>query len=283
MPKDRSPAAPEDPPQKRWTQPILQKALPLKPWMTPIGARLPGLSPIHLQDWLLTDDVFAEQMAYRDQLIRHKQASVFACQPEAEAGARELLECLKDELPAHNPAYQRRRAQLTRPDGLTIDTSTSPPLLAAGRLAQEDFALLDNSANGHTLVGGLICFPAFWQLADKLGQSLAGVHRPITAFTENMAARTDHIFTHLRPEQPLMRANFLIYTNPDLHQPAREGTKKVLAPDQPRYVRVERQTLRRLPQTGLIIFAIHTFILPAAQLTSQELTSLARLRPEVLQ
>ncbi|MEO9971958.1 MAG: DUF3445 domain-containing protein [Hyphomonadaceae bacterium] len=247
-------------------------------WMTPSGARLPGLSPIPTKDWLIRDDAFAAQLAYRDQLIRSKKDDVYQALPECEAAAGELLEILLSELPK-TQAYSLEENTLTRPDGARIDTASGPPLLVAGQLAQEDFALLSKSGDTYRLIGAVICFPANWRLSDKIGKSLGGLHDPVAAFDANMEQRTHRVFDHLRADTPLQRANFLIYTNPDLHQPQR--APKTIAAGMPRYVRVERQSLRRLPKTGAIVFAIHTYLVPAATLTPPQFAQLAALRPQL--
>ncbi len=259
---------------------ILHDRLPLHPWMRMGGARLPGLSPIKTDDWLCRDEIFGAQMAYRDVLVRERRSEVYAMLPEAEAGARELLSILMEELPLR-AGYNREGTQIIRPDGVTVETSGLPPLLAAGRLVQEDFALMAKTGDGHTLVGGLICFPANWNLADKLGKSLGGLHRPVEVFDAELTARTERVFENLRVETPLERANFLVYTNPDLHQPAR--SPKRLTQGGPRFVRVERQSLRRLPETGVIVFAIHTYLVRASALDAESFTTLAALRPELVE
>jgi len=92
----------------------------------------------------------------------------------------------------------------------------------------------------------------------------------------------ERMLSAIRVEQPLGRANFLIYTDPELHQPREEGIAKPIDLTAPRYVRVERQTFRRLPETLAIIFAIHTFIVPASQLSAEEYAALARLKPDLI-
>jgi hypothetical protein len=46
-------------------------------------------------------------------------------------------------------------------------------------------------------------------------------------------------------------------------------------------VRVERQTLRRLPRTGAIVFAIHTYLVRAGSLDPDRFAALAALGPEL--
>mgnify|MGYP001208988671 FL=1 len=48
---------------------ICQKEIKIAAWMEPKFSRLPGLNPLAIDNWLFSDDVFSEQMAYRDYLI----------------------------------------------------------------------------------------------------------------------------------------------------------------------------------------------------------------------
>ena len=245
---------------------ICQASLPVHPWMEERRKRLPGLAPISTHDWLMQDDVFTAQMAYRDTLISTKPEQVYNCLPSGRDGAAELLSTLRTELPSTNPAYRLEDDYMVRADGGRINLSADDPLRVAGQLVQEDFALLKKSGDAHILVGGLICFPAHWTLSEKIGRSLFKLHAPVAAYDPSMGQRVERIFDNLRTEAPLERYNFLLYTNPDLHQPEPEASPKAMAPDAPIYVRVERQTLRRLPETQIIVFAIHTFLVPLATL-----------------
>lgn len=249
-------------------------------WTHPGGARLPGLSPIEKDKWLIQDDAFNTQMAYRDQLIRTKKSAVYQILPSATDSAEELRDTLVADLSA-KPDYRLSGTRLTRPDGVTIETDTGEPLLIAGQLAQEDFALLTKGQGEHRLTGATICFPANWRLADKIGKTLSALHAPVRSFDTNIAARTQRVFCNLRTDTLLERANFLIYTDPDLHQPQR--APKTIEKNVPRYIRVERQTLRRLPKTGAIVFAIHTYQVLASTLSARQHAGLAVLRPEVLE
>lgn len=259
---------------------ICQSALPAMPWMIPGGLRLPGLSPVAPEDWLRQDEAFAAQMAYCDHLIKTKRDVVYKDTLEADAGARELLNCLADEL-LRQPGYSRNGQAITRPDGISIDTATKEPLLAARRLVQEDLTLLQKQGDIHRLVAGLVCFPSNWTLGEKIGKTLGEVHAPVPEFDAQLTVRTERIFAHLRPSTPLQRINTLIYTDPDLHQPTPETTAKTLTPGAARYVRMERQTLRKLERTGMIVFAIHTSLVPAAALPPEAVARLAALCPEL--
>ena len=85
-----------------------------------------------------------------------------------------------------------------------------------------------------------------------------------------VAHTVERMLSAIRVEQPLGRANFLIYTDPELHQPRGEGIGKPIDPTAPRYIRVERQTFRRLPETLAVVFAIHTYVVPETILSIEE-------------
>jgi hypothetical protein len=97
-----------------------------------------------------------------------------------------------------------------------------------------------------------------------------------------VASIVERMLSAIRIEQPLGRANFLIYTDPELHQPRGEGIPKPIAPQAERYVRVERQSFRRLPETLAVVFAIHTYIVRASDLSPAAFDELAAFKPDLL-
>ncbi len=239
---------------------ICQKALPVKPWMQAKTRRLPGIQPVAKGEWLLRDDAYAAQMAYRDTLIATRLEDVFQATPESLPMQEELLETVLNELDTPHRNGQR-------PDGVQVPLD-GPPLLVAARLVQEDLLIMDMAAEPR-LVAGVLCFPASWSLAEKFGGGLEAIHGYVDEYTDEMAARVRRMFEAIRPDQPLWRANFLRYAEADLHQPRRVGEAKP-APTSGGFVRVERQTLRKLPRTGAVVFGIHTYVIRWDQLNSAE-------------
>ena len=152
---------------------------------------------------------------------------------------------------------------------------------AAGHV-QEDLCILQKQGNQHVLTAAVMCFPSSWDVRQKIGRSIASIHGPVPEFSD-VSTTVERMLSAIRVEQPLGRANFLIYTDPELHQPRGEGIDKPIDPDAPRYIRVERQTFRRLPETLAVVFAIHTYVVPESILSAEEHAALARFKPELLQ
>jgi hypothetical protein len=239
------------------TAPILQKTLPHMPWADPRTARLPGTLPLTDDSWILQDEAFAPQMAERDRLIAERPGVVHALTDAARPAADELFDLVLARL-ASAPGYQVGPGSARRPDGVAVPLDRSQPLLTLGRLVQEDLCLLQKSGDEHVLTGAILCFPASWSLDEKLGRGLIGIHRTVRHYDEGLQPRVQRMFDGLRPEAPLWRMNALVYVNPDLHQPGREGAPRTDRTNG-RFVRAERQCIVRLPRTGAILFAIHTW------------------------
>lgn len=236
---------------------ILNTRLPVKAWRNPRTRRLPGVQPVAPKDWLYKSETFAAQMAYRRHLIQEKRNVVFAAQGSAYEACEELRHMIG------------------------ADDTDDHPLISAGLCVQEDLCVLQKQDDTHILTAGILCFPSSWTLAEKIGHTLTKIHRPVPEFSP-VADTVERMLSAIRVEQPLGRANFLIYTDPELHQPRAEGVAKPIDPKASRYVRVERQTFRRMPHTHAVIFAIHTAIVSADVLSVEDHAALAALKPELL-
>ena len=236
---------------------ILNSHLPIKAWLDPQTARLPGVSPVAIDDWLTVSDAYEPQMRYRRELIASKQGEVFV---------------------AHETVFQV--CEELR-DILNVGPTGGHPLIDAALNVQEDLCILQKQGDQHILTAAVMCFPSSWDVRQKIGRSIADIHTPVAEFSD-VSQMVERMLSAIRVEQPLGRANFLIYTDPELHQPRGEGITKPIDPKAPRYIRVERQTFRRLPESLAVVFAIHTYIVPEDYLSADEHALLASFKPELL-
>ena len=248
--------------------PILHDRLPFAPWMEPATARLPGMRPCGADDWLRRDEVFAGPMARRDWLIATRQPLVHALLPEGRAAADELYALTLERL-GRDAGYVPGPGSMLRPDGVRVALDARFPLVTLGRLVQEDLCLLMPGGAGHVLVGAVLCFPASWTLGEKIGRALLGVHRPVEEYPGELERRVQRLFDGLRVGQVLERFNAFAYEEAELHQPRREGEHRPKS-RAPGFVRSERQCLIKLPQSGAVVFSIHTYVAPIGSLTPEE-------------
>jgi hypothetical protein len=186
-------------------------------------------------------------------------------EPGTEAAQGEVLTLLADYLPERYPdIYQRlgpqidilpafRRVRMDQP---------YPPLLIAGGLVQEDLALMRRGDDGWRLAAGHLCFPSSWRLHEKFGKPLQEIHAPVPDFgrdTRN-ANVIERMFDNLRPEQPVYRWNWSLHADDALHHPHPAGRFSERMDNL--WFRLERQTLRKLPQSGDILFTIRIYLDP---------------------
>jgi hypothetical protein len=200
--------------------------------------------------WLTYDHLADAEIALRRRLLREQRRHVFACTPPAEAAAREVGDLVDGWLLEHGPAG--------RPEP---DAGDGHPLARAGARVQEDLCLMVRRQGSWHLDGAVLCFPSLWLLSEKLGRPTVEVHAPVPYYADELSQRVDTLFDRLRPGKMVWRRNVSVWPalllwapchelDPSLHAAAVEGG----AP--PLWIRSERQTLRRLPDSGAILFTI---------------------------
>ena len=260
---------------------ILHARLPVAPWMADHTMRLPGTAPIDPADWLQRDEVFDAQMAFRDRLIAERGDAVHAMAEACRPAAEELLATVLTHLEGVE-GYARTPLGMRRPDGVEVPLD-GQPLIAAGRLVQEDLVILEkpDGADEHAISGAILCFPSNWTLAQKFGKALVRIHLPVEAYDDTVARRVQRLFDAVRPGAPLVRAN-LIPSKSDLHNPRPEFHRERPGPGETIFIRVERQVIMRLPVTGAVVFSIHTYLVRPEALTEPQRAALYARRPELL-
>ena len=94
------------------------------------------------------------------------------------------------------------------------------------------------------------------------------VHGPVPGFNANTrnAGLIERMFDNLRVEQPVMRWNWTLFGEDTLHLPMAENKMARRFGDGPVaehvFMRLERQTLRKLPRSGQILFTIRSHVDP---------------------
>ena len=219
------------------------------------------------------DALYPAEMAERRDLLAHRHAEVFASLPGAEAAGAELLALLAGLLPRRYPAWFAREGDILR-NRLTgevwdLARPDHAPLEVAGRLVQEDLCLIDSAGPAPVLSAAVLCAPSRWRLREKIGRPLGEVHGPVPLYAERLSAPVDRFMRALRPGKVAERLNWSVVDDGALFQVGGKhrttvdpSITAVNAPGR-LFVRVERQTLTRLPGSGFVLFAIrvHSYAL----------------------
>ena len=238
---------------------IFQKQIPYETKYS----NLPGTRPVSPDEWIICDDAFSQQMALRDQLIETKKDKVLAISDQAQEAAVELLKMTLD-FCVSKLGYKRNFNKIIRPDKVSVEIDLNEPMTVLGRLVQNDFCILQKMDDEHVLTAAALCFPASWSLEEKFLKPLIDIHVPVKAYDDNIAKRVQRLFDGLQINRPVWRFNALYYEDPNLFQPRSVNQpRRKPAPNKVKYFRSERQTIIKLPQSGAIIFGIHTFVVRA--------------------
>jgi hypothetical protein len=154
----------------------------------------------------------------------------------------------------------------------------------AALAVHEDLCLLTKREGEevYRLIGAAVAWPSDWHPAEKIVLPLRALHAPIAGYEEHLATGVDRFIETLRPGPIYGRCNWFIAATggrrwlPD--RPPAEAFVHV-TPDNAGstlFVRSERQTLRRLPQTGAILFAIGIYVAPLGSLSPASIAMLGR-------
>jgi hypothetical protein len=240
-----------------------------------------GLFPLELHDWIEPDEHMAVELAEKERLLRERPHEVFASLPEAAEGSAETLALLVEHLLARFPTLYEREGDVLRnlvtQQGWDLAKTELHPLDLAGRLVQEDLCLMKQAVGSdvYCLVAASLCFPTRWRLLEKLGRPLNTIHAPIPGYEEQLASTMDRYFDRLKVDKPVWRANWSLIDDPTLFQPTGHG-RKGHNPDitaenagEKIWLRMERQTLRRLPRSQDILFTIRVYVRPLREFTAR--------------
>jgi hypothetical protein len=221
-----------------------------KPDRMHVGARA-----LDLTKWIEINSDYDVDLAQKRDLLSRKHDEVFVSIPLGDGGSREVLELFSEHLPRIFPERWS--------GGVTVDKNLHP-LEAASLLVQEDLCVMSQVGKDWILSAASLCFPSRWDVRDKIGKNLLGIHGPVPHYEKAIGAATQNIFDKLTVERPVWRVNWTVMDSGELHQPT-----AVRSPDameinssnieQGLYFRRERQTLRKLPNSGDILFTIRTY------------------------
>ena len=222
-----------------------------------------GLRPRQESCWLPQESLFGndserdEQISQKQHLFAHNHADIFAAFPSASPACAEMLQMVCNHITLHHHA--------PLPD---ID-HTQHPLEAAARLVPEDLLILaprrQNNSEDTTwhLEAAALAFPAHWVLADKMGHPMRMIHQPVPHYDERLAHPVDRFFTTMKIGPISSRMNWSLQIGKNLFTPRRVSRKANSNSDDLHqlFLRIENQTLRKLPDTGYIVFTIRTHML----------------------
>ncbi|CCF41519.1 hypothetical protein CH063_11769 [Colletotrichum higginsianum] len=248
-----------------------------------------GLRSIQPHEWIELDNQFPKFHADKATRIQERGEKCVGTDPEAYPAAMELLEELVQYLPARYPTLFKRTAvgidNLWSGESFNITESPlkEDPMAIAARLVQDDLAIMIERPDGqYYLLAGAILLAGFWRLGDKFGMSLEEIHTSgdVPHYREKLHTGMASFFRRLRRDQIYSRNNYFIQVDDALpwswsigHEDSPVVSWSTAEKDRAvehHYFRSERQSLRRLPRTGAIVFTIRTYFHPVTELVAED-------------
>ncbi|KIM83882.1 hypothetical protein PILCRDRAFT_6759 [Piloderma croceum F 1598] len=186
-----------------------------------------------------------------------------------------------------------------------LNENAEDMMRVAALLTQDDLALMIEGEDGrYYFQAGAICVGGSWRLRDKIGMRLDEIHTHgnVPKYREKLEMSLERFFKRLAVDKPVIRNNYFIQIvgpdedrknmmpnecadldpnelawsstvngSEDDFSPGNGGhgaisQKAILVSPSTIRFRTERQTLRRLPKSGAILFTIRTYIFPVTEL-----------------
>jgi len=242
-----------------------------------------GVKPLDPASWIEIDDHLLPYLAEKRRLYAEIPERVFVEEAGTRGAQQEVLDLLGSYLLEKFPdIYQQGDTGIevvAAPDRPALPSGLEDaPLVAASLLVQEDLILMRRDASGWRLVAGSLCFPSSWVLVEKFGRPLQDIHAPVPGFGPGTrpAELINRMFDGLQG-QAVERYNWSIQSGDALYHPLSDLQRIDRATNRPSrfpggdidahaFIRVERQTLRKLPLSRDILFTIRIHLDPLAVL-----------------
>jgi hypothetical protein len=231
-----------------------------------------GLLQLEPERWIEPDDALDHYLQEKAKLLEGQRDTVFVAEHGAKAAQAELLKSLAKYLPGRYPHIYRRDGGTMIVGKRRVPLSGEAALVTAGSLVQDDLVIMERKEGDWRLTAAYVAFPSSWSLAEKFGRAMHEIHAPVPGFeagTRN-AELIVRMFDKLPPGRLVERFNWAVNVDGALHLAKSKsegfGAGAVTLTQDGTFIRVERQTLRKLPQTGAIVFTIRIYSDPLAAL-----------------
>jgi dimethylamine monooxygenase subunit A len=233
-----------------------------------------GLLQLQPERWIEPGEDLSEQVLLKRALAAEHGELVLRAEPGTEAAQQEVLDLLAEYLPAHHPQHYRLNGCRMAVGDVETDIADESmmPLHRAGLLVQDDLVIMRNGTNGWRIAAAFLAFPSSWRLSEKFGLPMDEVHAHVPGFEggSRNAGLINRMFDNLAPGRIVVRWNWSVNWSHALYHPnAKSAEEKRGVPAEKAFIRVERQTLRKLPVSGDILFTIRIYVDPVAAILAQ--------------
>tara|TARA_B100000579_G_scaffold312867_1_gene262426 strand:- start:383 stop:1264 length:882 start_codon:yes stop_codon:yes gene_type:complete len=234
-----------------------------------------GLKPIDDYSWLEIDNLFEEEISLKKRLYEEKKDQVLITPVESISIQKEVLDIVL----VHLNEFYSDSYRINKDSVEVLKSKTNyffkdfeNPLELASLLVQEDLIIMQPKKDVFYLKSASLCAPTRWSLKEKFNLSLSEIHKEVPGYKEKIDLRVNNIFQNLPDQKIFERYNWSIFDSPELFQPIGSKTLVEIKNIDPEdlYLRVERQTLRRLKDSRSILFTVRVHVDPMSSILSDK-------------
>ncbi|KAF5386832.1 hypothetical protein D9615_001673 [Tricholomella constricta] len=256
------------------------KARPYRPFRWEYHQNM-SLKKMEPDWWIELESTYCERIAQRKQLYADRGKAIIDAMPGSEQACKELMEMVIQFLCTRYPSqFQvdwRSGLFQNRILGTRSNLGAVDPLKFLLDHVPEDFLVTqqDEKTGLYVLRAAVSCSAVGWRLQEKMGRSLHEIHEPVPDYKTKMQFSMERYFSRLPCDKPIQRGSWALeigqplYSQPgDPHFDCR-GTQLPELDVKDIYLRVDWQTLRRLPVSRAIVFNFKAFFTPTTDFRNE--------------
>ena len=244
-----------------------------------------GLRPTRMSEWIQFSPRHGGNMREKRRRLSAQCDRYYRALPESLFAQRELRDRVVAHLAAdHQDRYALAGSTLTSlHESLEwrLDDPGVEPLRQLSDVIEEDFMLLQELDGTMRITASSNAYSSSGRLVSAVGQTVDWAHIPVPTLTDKLGARINRVLSSVNEDTPCERFNWqvtpmatLFFPHDNPHRAnanAMHAVRDVLQREPGRagellFIRVERQTLSRLPASRAVAFSLHTYSDPLSVL-----------------
>ena len=255
-----------------------------KPYRTAAAMFQIGLRPMDEARWLDLGPDHAPFMAEKRARLAADTGLFYRALPKSRGAQHELRGLLAAHLVRDHGEHFALEGDSLRDliDGTVHDLAgdSVEPLRVIGAMVEEDFVILQIIDGRAVITAASNAYSSSGRIVSSVGHAIPWAHQPVPQLNDQLGGRIDRILANVQTGKPVERFNWMLTPIASRLFPANPHAGKLAAVEDALdtlnrdfsragellWIRVERQTLLRMPETGAVAFSIHTYSDPLSSL-----------------
>ncbi|KAM6493012.1 Protein of unknown function (DUF3445) domain containing protein [Amanita muscaria] len=231
--------------------------------------------------WLELESTYRERIVQRRGLHEKLGTAILEALPGSEEACQELMQIVIQFLCARYPNQFMLDVKTgvfhNRILDIKCDVREVDPLVCLLDNVPEDFLVVmpDKITGLYHLRAAVSCSAVGWRLREKMGRPLHEIHGPVPFYREKMQFSMDRFFSKMPCNKPIQRGSWSfeigqpLYLQPGDEEWSHRDTQLSSLKIEEIFLRVDWQTLRRLPKSQAIIFNFKGIFTPVTSFRNE--------------